>query len=558
MNGNALLRLGVIILGLFLAMVMVFNVLTDYRNNLTMLFKMLAGAGFCLGFIQPKAAVYILVIVCGYLDLLKRCLLLFGQVNMTDVVTVLSVAPLTFAGICCGLLVGRVQQRTLFNPAEFKIFWMTVAIGIVVIAANVRAYGSLGQGLINGANGGAYIPFLLFVGFLFPTLREQRQFLKFILIAFIPVALYALKQAATGFSTFEHMYLISGLTKMIGAADEALIRPFSTLNSAHAFGIVTATLVALSIYKVATTKNGRIFYILLTLLYMGALIPGYQRTAWAMALGLPVCFVVFRRGSTTAALYGLTFAGLAMVVAISPWLARNVHLLGFGKQSSSNWISRAGTFDTMFERVKGFENWSRNPEMWSWFGLDQEKIFGDDQFMTHDMIGGLLINYGVVGLVCAGILGFSGLYFAHTRVLQIRNSNDRFLGICYLSILFAILFTGAASGSHLSIFPINFFFWFIAGGLVALVQRSLAQQAMVDSKAAKDRAAFRAAENSEKRSLAAQGLPRKAGFNRSTGLGAAARPEPPVPNHPFSRGGVDTTVETTQPAPTVAKTGVQQ
>lgn len=114
--------------------------------------------------------------------------------------------------------------------------------------------------------------------------------------------------------------------------------------------------------------------------------------------------------------------------------------------------------------------------MWSLFGLNQEKTLGDDHFATHDMIGGLLVQYGAVGLLVAITLGSVGLYIAHTRVLRIRDRDSRRQCICYLSILFGLLFTGALSGSHLHVFPINYMFWMITGFLVTIVVNDAAER----------------------------------------------------------------------------------
>lgn len=66
MNGNLLLRSCVLILGLFVAVMVTFEDLTDFRNNLSSLFNYLGAGLFIVGIVNPKGGIYLLLIVCGY------------------------------------------------------------------------------------------------------------------------------------------------------------------------------------------------------------------------------------------------------------------------------------------------------------------------------------------------------------------------------------------------------------------------------------------------------------------------------------------------------------
>jgi len=478
MNGNVLLRFAVMIFGMLLAAYVMVQVLTDYRNSLSSLFKMLAVGGFVIGFLQPKLGAYTIIIVCGYLDLLKRCLLLFGQVYFVDIVTVLSVAPLMFAGICLGILFSRTRQGRLFEGVEWKLFAFTVAMLGIVLAAAVRAHGGLGGGIINGANSGAYVPWLLFAGFLFPTLRAQRAYLRFILIAFVPVALYAYKQAFFGLTGFEKMYMVSGLTQVNSITLAGLLRPFSTLNSAHSLSIMLVVLFGLSVYKVATSSKGRLAYGFLALLFLGAMIPGYTRTAWLMAMVFLGSVFFFRKAWSTKVFYACAALGFLTLILASGYMTDNIKSFSMGTNAKSTWVNQALQAETFKERVHGIHNWTSSTRLWTWFGMDTSNIVqGDTEMGTHDMLGGILVNYGGIALFVTVFAGIAFLYYAHRSVLRIRQDGDRFLGICYLGLLFGLVFTGMISGAHFNIFPINFFFWFIAGALIALVKRSSEMEA---------------------------------------------------------------------------------
>ena len=75
---------------------------------------------------------------------------------------------------------------------------------------------------------------ILISGILFPKPDDVKRLIKFCLIVYIPVALYAIWQQIFGLSDFEFNYLQTGYTITVGLLDDVRPRPFSTLNSVHA------------------------------------------------------------------------------------------------------------------------------------------------------------------------------------------------------------------------------------------------------------------------------------------------------------------------------------
>ncbi len=471
MNGNVIGRLCLVVIGLYLSSFLTFQVLTDYRNNLSSLFKHLAVGGLILGFITPRMGIYVLLIVCGYQDLLKRCLLFFGQAYFVDVITVLSIAPLLFAGICGGIVFARTRSGQFFDKKESKLLCLAIVMISVGVLMSAVSSGSLKSAVVAGSSFFAYIPMIVFSGILFPTLRDQRAYIRAALLIFIPVALYVFKQAFFGFSNFEIAYMKSGLTVISEGLLGGPVRPFSTMSSPHSLGIVLAMLFSFSIYMALSSNRLRVLYWALAFLYAGALIPGFGRTHWAMALMMPLCFFAFRSRGLTRGLYAMAVSGLVLLIAASGWLREDDNLFKFsvGQESNNEWVRAVGTSGTMGDRVNGFYDWSRNPEKWTLFGEKKNDAAG---IQTHDMLGSFLKKYGVTGFL--GILSFTayGLFLTHRGVLRLRDPGKRLLCICYLSIIFSTLFTGAGSGMHIHMFPVSYLFWFAVGGLVAVLSKS--------------------------------------------------------------------------------------
>jgi hypothetical protein len=116
---------------------------------------------------------------------------------------------------------------------------------ISVVLKDVSGGSGLLAGLQDVANSAAYFPLMLIAGMLFSK-PEYVKLIKFCLIIYIPVALYAIWQQIYGLNDFEINYLQTGYTITVATLDDVKPRPFSTLNSAHALSVMTAVLALLA------------------------------------------------------------------------------------------------------------------------------------------------------------------------------------------------------------------------------------------------------------------------------------------------------------------------
>src|SRR5207249_4526592 len=98
-----------------------------------------------------------------------------------------------------------------------------------------------------------------------------------------------------GLSSFEIAYLRSGLTMIGPNLDDVRPRPFSTLNSTHAYSCVMAFMMVLSGHFVAREgkrRNWRVVVIMLT--YAVALLLSMGRGAIITGFGMIVFAKMFR------------------------------------------------------------------------------------------------------------------------------------------------------------------------------------------------------------------------------------------------------------------------
>jgi hypothetical protein len=121
-------------------------------------------------------------------DVLDRYCGIRWVIAPADVVVAMAVPPILCACICVGVVL---RSRRL-ERWQYVILLVVVLLMVSVLLKEVSGGTGLLAGLQNFANSGAYFPLALITGILFPKPQEVKQFLKFCLIIYFPVALYAI------------------------------------------------------------------------------------------------------------------------------------------------------------------------------------------------------------------------------------------------------------------------------------------------------------------------------------------------------------------------------
>jgi O-Antigen ligase len=448
-----------------------------YGNPLTATLIIVACAAFLVATLNPKVGFYLLILATGYVDLVKRLGLLAGNLTFGDVVVTLAVPPILCVFICIGVGLQFLVKPRRLERWQYIIFVAIALLMICVLLKEVSGGAGLLPGLQNFANSGSYFPLILISGILFPKLDDLKRLIRFCLIVYIPVALYAIWQQVVGLSDFELNYLHTGYTMTVGLLDDIRPRPFSTLNSVHALSIMTSILALLAFFVHLKGPRRTAWQIPVGFLFLAACFSSEGRAGWVLfALGV-IGWICFRRPRTTLGFYGLITAFLIMLMANADPLLDSLESLQDKVPEDSNALG-AQTFRvaTFSDRLYSFRNMVNNPRFHTWFG-NRELQKSSDEYVAHDEIvhdqlTQILVQFGFVGLGAFIFLIVGALWLTHRSVLAQRDPEARATAIALLTVLAAIIYSGMLFGSHLGVFPINVFFAILLGCLlVCCVQR---------------------------------------------------------------------------------------
>lgn len=453
-------------------------------NPLRSLMLIAAGSLFVLSTINPRKGLRFLIIAGACLDFLKRFLVLFGVGSMSEVLGVLAVAPINLIGVFLGSCVFRpIFTKQMLDRQERRLVYVSLLLIAATLMSGIRSSRGLDVAMIgNAANQSAYSLLVPVICILYRRggIEEVKRLLQFITFTYLPVAIYGIHQFIFGFNQLEIDYLRAGFTTLSDILYEAHPRPFSMLNSNHAFAVSMGTLVLISILLcVRGIRNRDGFFSskwrwLFPGIFAVACLISFGRSGWLVPVIGVVCMYGFRTRPRVIAFYtifALSFAGLVwQAEAIYGSLDRLQALL----PSGTIYQEQAFRLGTYSERLFGFQNIFRNRSMWTLFGNTEfantrASMVAKDE-TVHDAIGQMLVSHGIVGLVALVLGGGVSLFLLHRRILAIRSGPSEVLSRGLLSVGIAVFLSGVLTGSHLGVFPINLLFWTTAGALVAVLQ----------------------------------------------------------------------------------------
>ncbi len=456
---------------LILGLIIIQKVLASGGNSIGNLFLYLGIFGFICGVIKPKVTFYGVIVIGFYLDLMKRFLVVETFVSQRDLIQVLALAPITFAGILIGQFLKLIMKEGKIAKQELMVLLLGTAASSTIL---VLSYVNNGGSLTALAQGGAQAAYVLATWLSFYYLKTRQECLKFFnftATAFIPVAAYAYWQLIFGYSDIEYDYALSGLTIVQNPLLEGRIeyyRIFSTMSSSGAYGMMA---IIVGTYCLVAFKNQIKARVSVTRLYgllcLASLIPGAGRTGWAMALIILLSNYAFRKKASTVLLYSVASAILLILFTAGDSLIEKGGSALSGKAQGA-WSERALTVGTFTSRTDSIKNWTTDPTYFSWFGLSEAE---KSETFIHDMLGEVYVSYGIVFLVLVICLIIGILVFSHRAVFKIKSLEDRSFVAFVLAVIFSLLFGSIISGGGIRIFPVVFYFWCFVGMVLVTVVR---------------------------------------------------------------------------------------
>ncbi len=433
-------------------------------NPLSSALRLLLPMVVVYSILLPRQGLYLLLFETAFLDLIKRSMVIFGDMTSDDVGMALAAAPLTLAGICLGLMVQRVLRRRAAVKNESMLIGLVLGIlGLVAASALRSEEGTMGK-LQLFAESGSYVTLIFVVPVLLQTTEDVLKFMRMMVLVYVPVAMYGLWQYCFGLASFEISYMLTGLTISIKELDDVRPRVFSTLNSNHVFSVIMSFCCVLCYLRVGEGFDSlrvlprKIFRNSVALLYAAAVILSLRRTGWILVAMAPIGYFCFRSIRRTVVFYTLAITVIVVLFSNADYIDQNWDSWQSYLPLDGSFETQAFRIGTFTDRANSYKNVLTDPELWSWFGLGQGKTM-----VTHDAIGETLASYGIVGLVAIATLCIVGLYKFHSLILKRRDESI----ISALGLLMAIitsnLFASIIFQSHIVIFPANFFFWFCVG-----------------------------------------------------------------------------------------------
>lgn len=478
-NPGTILLIVMLMLGGLYAVASV--VLTD-GNTIGQMCQYLMAGGFVLSLMAPRLGFFSWLVFCGYNDLLKRLLVAGGRITHEDLKFVLGITPAMFAGVVASLVFGGLMGSRRISGREWLL--LVIGIGLMGLAGVLAAMneGAGVNGVLQGiANNGLYSLLLFVVPVLLRGKNDLIQVWRVLVIAYLPVSIYGVIQQVNGFAEFEIEYLLSGLSLEIKQLYSDEVRAFSTLNSPTALSVVSAVLAVSSLllgflYRGHSGRApmGRVFASLCFLAHLAGLIASTGRSSILIVPAALIGTWCFTSHVRTKVFYSTVLGAFALLVVSSGWLIDhlddlNEKALTLG--AGGAFLSRMLMVGTYWDRLSGFSNVLMNPKAWSLFGYGRAED-GTGMYYYHDPISEILMRYGAIVLIVVMITIALMLRWFHKQAWQVESRNRRQLASAMIALAFSILLVSALSGSVMTVFPVNIFFWLTCAAVLGFTKQS--------------------------------------------------------------------------------------
>lgn len=469
------------------------SILLTEGNTIGEFCRYLLAGGFLLSVVSPRVGFYFWLTLCGYNDFLKRLMIMGGRVSTDDLKYVLGITPAMFGGVVVALALGALMGT---RRLMFRDIVAIVAGCVLMVGTGALAYLKDGGGL-NGvlqaiANNGLYALLLFVLPMMFRTVEDLQRLWRFLVLAFLPVAIYGVVQQVRGYSEFEIEYLKTGLSIEIIQLVMGEVRAFSTLNSPSALSVVCAMLAVASLYLgYSHRQKGQrpllhpALAMLCFAIHCAGLIAATSRTPILiipLALFGGWCFFSVPR---TRLFYSITGGSFLLLLVASPWLVQRMDLLNEvvgGLASRDSFIGRMLIVGTYWDRLEGFATVLMNPGAYTLFGWGIDET-GDGRFHFHDPLSEILVRFGSLALFSLLIVGGFFLMLSHRQAWRLKAVADRQFAARMIALAFAAVAVSIISGSILTTFPNNVFFWLCLAGVASLArQQSLAEKTSPSNK----------------------------------------------------------------------------
>lgn len=454
---------------LFLAIFMVLSFLGGGGNEIGGLLKYLSFGSLLVALYSAKFGFWILILSLGYIDLLKRMLILGNYASFGDVTMLLAFPPLLCVIMFISIVVNDLFRGNIRKPEIRRL----INCGLVAIVMSGFAFSSSGGlGLLkNMANFLGYIPLIYIMPKLFPDKLSLVRALKLVCLIYIPIPVYAILQSQVGLAQFEIDYLLTGFSSEIRMLYGQDFRYFSTLNSSQnlsKFASLLWVLILLVPHKFVE-ENYKLWSkptkIILVLLFFGGAFVSGARTGIFMGLFAVVAYFVLRSRFLTVFAYIFGFCMVIFVVSISDYVVESKILNTWSSWLYTNqpdWLGYNVNLGTLTIRFEGFSNW-KDPDFWRPFGYHFSDIDYRSLFTYHDGFSDLIVRFGYIPLSTA--FGIASIFLVSFHKNILRHKKQGKMKFIFSALILSFLF-GSLTAITFGTFPIATLLYIFVGGYI--------------------------------------------------------------------------------------------
>ncbi|MCX6857883.1 MAG: hypothetical protein NTV80_23600 [Verrucomicrobia bacterium] len=460
------------IAGLIIAMLgmgyVLLSLLLSTSNQLGGFFGYLLAGSILLGVGKPKTAVVVLLVASGYIDLAKRLLVVADRVSYTDLAFVLGIAPALMAGATIGVFLQVLQGRIRFGKTQLQALGVIILTLVLSLIVARKASGGTMAALQEVGNTAGYACFLFVIPLLYSKFTDQVKLIRTVLIAYLPIPIYGIYQAAFGLAEYEIEYLKTGMSILIKQLLTGDVRPFSTLNSPTALGAICGIMALLAFLSGPLTRPGRKMphplHFFLGIIYIGGLLASTSRSDFFIPILGAIMALTALSPMAIRLFYLIAVTSYIGLIMISGWLQERLAdiqiFISTLLPPEFDFIEQLTRVQTFSDRLEGFRNLANNPQVWSFFGVTEEV---SESIYSHDPLTQSLLAYGVVPVGIVILVCVLVLSRIHAGIISIHNRQERWMAALALGTTAGIVATSMLSGSRTSIFPITVFLWLMLG-----------------------------------------------------------------------------------------------
>lgn len=461
-------------LGLILVLVVMMSVFTAGGNLIGELFKYLLPLGFMIAFMRPVAGIYTLVIVSISMDTVKRLMIFDMNVGFDNIAILQAFGPVIAGGAILRTILKLLNRENDAMKGRLKMFLVMQVLAMIIGAAYMLTGGMSLHSLGTVANSAVYISLIGCVPYIFPSSEDCIKLFKFVVLMYVPVSLWAIKQGIWGIADFEMDYLLSGYTIEVRQLNRAVFRNMGTLASAPAMSY-TASILAAALLIPFSLKHRRLSFgalfnpirILLILIFAMGAYYTFTRTGWVVGLLAVMMFFIIRSKLLTYTAALTASFSLALLIIFSQSILDSKILNKYQdilrtEVSTSDEASQVLVLGTINGRMESLANLIHNPDVWTPFGIAADGGNTEDVY-SHDAITELLVLVGYVPLFVIVVTMIISFIVFYGKFYSLDRGPTKLLTGYFFCLGVGMLLVAFGQLKAMFVFPVNMFWALFIG-----------------------------------------------------------------------------------------------